>query len=108
MIDFFMNNMNVLIFTKASECSLLGVKFTQVLDKVFTWVQIAVPCLTLVLCSVDMAQAVISQEDRSIKSAQSKCIKRLIIGVAIFFIPIIINLLLNMAGFMAGTCEIGG
>lgn len=112
MIDFFMNNMNVLeVFEKmyeGAECSLLGKDLQDILNEVFTWIQIAVPCLVFVLCSVDMAQAVISQEEKSIKSAQSKCIKRLLIGVAIFFAPTLLNILLLIAGMTTGTCGIGG
>lgn len=113
MIDFFMNNMNVLeAFEKAFEgincTSVLGKDFQNLLNDIFTWIQIAVPCLVFVLCSVDMAQAVISQEDSHIRRAQAKCIKRVFIGVAIFFTPTLINILLLIAGAATGTCGIGG
>lgn len=113
MIDFFMNNMNILeVFEKIYEnqnCKdILGADLQSLLNEIFTWIQIAVPCIVLVLCSVDMGQAVISQEEKSIKSAQSKCIKRLIIGVAVFFTPTLINILLLIAGAATGTCNIGG
>ena len=113
MIDFFMNNMNVLeVFEKIYEnqnCKdILGADLQSLLNEVFTWIQIAVPCIVLVLCTVDMAQAVIAQEENHIRQAQAKCIKRILIGVAIFFTPTLINILLLIAGAATGTCNIGG
>ena len=113
MIDFFMNNINILeVFEKIYEnqncTTVLGVELQELLNDVFTWIQIAVPCIVFALCSVDMAQAVISQEEKSVKTAQSRCIKRLIIGFAIFFAPTLINILLLIAGAATGTCNIGG
>lgn len=113
MLDFIMNNVNVLdVFSKIYEnqncVSVLGKELQDLLNEVFTWIQIAVPCIVFALCSVDMAQAVISQEEKNVKAAQAKAIKRLIIGVAIFFTPTLINIILLLAGAATGTCGIGG
>ena len=104
MINFIINNFNIL----AGDCSLLGAELTAILKNVFNWIMMAIPCLTVVLCSVDLSQAVISQDESSIKKAQSKCIKRIIIGAAIFFVPMLLNILLSYGGNIVGTCGIGG
>lgn len=110
MIDFFINNINSLTigsikFTKDS-CSILGAKFYEILSDVFTWIQISVPILVIVLCTVDMLSAVTSQDEKGMSAATSKSIKRLIIGVAIFMVPIILDVFLKIAGLSTGTCSL--
>lgn len=104
MMDFIMNSTMFL----AVRCTLLGADLTNILNEVFTWIQYAIPALTVVLCTVDIAQAVISQNEENIKKAQSKAIKRIMIGVAIFFVPTLLKILLNYGGNIVGTCGIGG
>lgn len=103
MMDFIINNVNLLY-----DCTLLGQELTDILVEVFNWIMIAIPALTIVLCTVDISQAVIAQDDKAIKNAQSKCIKRILIGVAIFFVPMLLNILLKYGGNIIGTCGIGG
>lgn len=110
MLDFVINSVNMLAisFPSASDCSILGTSFTQILNDVFMWVQISVPCLVIVLCTVDLVKAVIAQDDKNMQAALSNTVKRVCIGVAIFFVPTLLNFLLAMAGFASGTCSIGG
>lgn len=98
-MNFLLRNINML----ANSCGMLGPKMTDLLEMIFKWIQIATPCIVLVLCIVDMAKAVIAQDDGAIKKAQGHAIKRIIIGVVIFFVPIILNILLDLAG-LTGTC----
>lgn len=106
MMEFIISNINVL-GVLPEECWILGQAFYDELQFIFTAIQIAVPCLVVVLCSVDMAKAVIAQDDKAVKKAQSDAIKRLIIGAAIFFVPLLIDILLGFAGMITGTCNIG-
>lgn len=112
MIDFIMNNISILAsnwggLPSASDCSVLGKEFTEVLNDVFTWIQVATPCLVLVLCCTDILRAVIAQEEKDMKAALSRTVKRVMIGVAIFFVPMLLNFVLYMAGIASGTCKIG-
>ena len=106
MIDFLMNNLNVLLIT--GDCSILGTEFNSILKEIFMWMQIAVPILVLVMCMVDMVQAVVSQDEKGMKTAQGKAIKRVIIGVAFFFVPVLLEIVLDLAGIATGVCGIGG
>ena len=106
MMKFIINNLNELLIT--GSCSVLGTEFQSILNEVFGWIQIATPCLVILLCSVDFASAVISQEEKNMQAALSKVVKRVMIGVAIFFVPIIVDILLDLAGIATGTCGIGG
>ncbi|MDO5569127.1 MAG: hypothetical protein Q4G04_03350 [bacterium] len=80
-------------------------------DKVFAIVKVGVPILIIVLGSVDLLQALVAQDSDKMKKAQSKFIKRLIIGVVIFFVPTIVNIALNLLNGALGvditTCGIG-
>ena len=104
MMNFIISNLSLL----ASDCTLLGDELTGILKDIFSWIMIAIPVLTVVLCTVDLTKAVIAQDDGAIKKAQSTCIKRIMIGVALFFVPLLLNLFLSYGGSIVGTCGIGG
>lgn len=109
MIDFVMNNILLMAieFPSASECSLLGAEFTSILKEVFGWIQIATPCLVLLLCSLDLANGVIAQDDKTMQQVAPTIVKRVGVGVAIFFVPILLNFITVIAGFASGICHIG-
>ena len=107
MIDFIVSNLNVLGLI-SKDCSVLGADTKEVLKDVYTAIRIAVPALVILLCSVDMIKAVIAQDDKEMQAALQKSIKRIAIGLAIFFIPTILDVILDLVGIAAGTCSIGG
>lgn len=108
MINFLVNNFNILaLFKFSGDCkSYLGTGVVDILNEVFLWVKISVPAICIVLCTLDMAKATIAQDDKGMKVATSKVIKRLIIGVVIFFVPILLDTILVMVGLTSGTCGI--
>ena len=111
MIDFIMNNISVLdafSFPSSSSCTeYLGVEFQELLKELFSWIQVITPCLVLVLCCTDILKAVVAQEEKEMRVALSRTVKRVMIGVAIFFLPMLLNFILYMAGIASGTCKIG-
>lgn len=90
-----------------TNCNVLGDNLTSLLQELFTVIKICVPILCLILIAIDMVSLVIGDSEKSMKAALNKSIKRLIIGVVIFFIPTLVNLILNMSGYLTGTCGIG-
>lgn len=64
----------------------------------FNIIQIAAPILLIVLGSVDLAGAVISNDNDALKKATSKLGRRAIAAVAIFFVPMLVKLLIGMTG----------
>ena len=54
-----------------------------------------------VLGSIDLGKAVISSDDKSIKIASTKLLKRIVAGICIFFIPVIIKVLFSMIGIIS-------
>ena len=94
-------------FSDFADCNILG-DLQGILDEVFGWVQLAVPVLVIALCSVDCANAVISQDEKAMDGTTTRIIKRVVIGMALFFAPMLLNILLKLAGIVSGTCGIGG
>ena len=110
MFDLIIGNLNILgILTNITDCkSVLDEELISVLQDIYRAIQIAVPILVILLCSVDIVRAVVAQDEKDMQAAQAKAIKRVIIGLAIFFVPLIIDVLLDLAGLASGSCHIGG
>lgn len=102
-MNFIIKNANIL-----DECGIFTKDMYNLLSDWYGYILIAVPCLVFVLCIVDLAKAVTAQDENAIKKAQSDAIKRVIIGVVIFFIPICVNIALGLVtGLPLGdTCDI--
>lgn len=66
-------------------------------------IQIGVPIMLLVLGTIDMAKAVFAESEDAMKKAQSKFIKRLMIGVGFFLIPVLLEFLLTLAHSIWGN-----
>lgn len=89
-----------------NNCNVLGNDLLNILQEVFTFIKICVPILCVIFITIDIASAVISDGAKNMNTALNRSVKRLIIGVVIFFIPTLVNLLLNMSGNITGTCGI--
>lgn len=97
-VDDFIDTIDRITFGGNAELScegLLGDDLLDLISQLFLYVKIAAPIILLVMGSVDFGQAVISQDKEALNKAFSKFVKRAIICVAIFFLPIIIEYLLN-------------
>ncbi len=75
---------------------LLGEELREKLNFYMTIVRILIPIVVIALGAVDFASAVLASDEDKMKKAQARFIKRLIIGVAIFFVPTIINIILDI------------
>ena len=72
------------------------------LKAILTIIQWGIPILLIIMGSIDLGKAVMASDDKEIKGATSKLIKRAIAAVAVFFIPLVVNLLINMVGDSRG------
>lgn len=110
MLDLMSNLFNILgIFTNVSDCDAsLGPKTIEVLHDVYRAVQIAIPILVMALCTVDIVRAVAAQDEKDMQAAQMRALKRVIIGLVVFFVPLLLDVILGLAGLASGTCGIGG
>ena len=65
---------------------------------IFTLIQWLIPIGLIIMGSVDLGKAVLSSDDKEIKQATSKLIKRAIAAVAVFFLVILVNLIMGLVG----------
>ncbi len=84
-----------MLFMDVTACGDLG-PVVSFLKGVLTIIQWAIPILLIIMGSIDLGKAVLSSDDKEIKGATSKLVKRAIAAVAVFFVPLIVNLLISM------------
>lgn len=63
---------------------------------VFPIIQMGIPILLIILGTIDLGKAVISSDDKEVKSAQSRLIKRILYAVLIFFVTTIVTVVFNI------------
>ena len=68
---------------------------------VFPIIQIGIPLLLVVLGTIDLGKAVISSDDKEVKAAQSRLIKRCIYAVAIFFVMTLVTIIMQIVSTTA-------
>ncbi len=73
---------------------------------IFPIVQIGIPIVLIVLGTIDLGRAVISSDDKEVKGAQSRLIKRCIYAVAIFFVVTIVNIIMSLVAGSADSTEV--
>lgn len=88
-------------------CRGFGFVVRIIKNGLFPILQIGIPIILIVLGTLDLAKAVISSDDKAVKEAQSKLIKRCIYAILVFFIVTLINLLFTMVGNIAGDSAPG-
>lgn len=57
---------------------------------------IAIPIALIGFAIFDLGKAIIASDDKEVKAAQSRLIKRLVYGIVIFLVPFIITLVMNL------------
>ncbi|MGN0993039.1 MAG: hypothetical protein ACI4PE_03880, partial [Bacilli bacterium] len=61
-------------------------------------IRIVIPVIIILLGTIDLGKAVMAGEDKKIKEAQKAFIKRLIYGVAVFFIFTFVKIVFGLLG----------
>jgi len=59
-------------------------------------IQLLIPIGLIIMGCIDLGKAVLSSDDKEIKQATSKLIKRAIAAVAVFFLVFIVKLVMNL------------
>ena len=79
------------------------------LDDVFSFIRILVPVVVVILTTIDYIGAILSSDDSKIKKANQKALKRFTIGIILFFLPYLLDLLFHLFGlYDLSRCGIGG
>ena len=66
-------------------------------NKVMQYIRIIVPILIILLGTIDLSKAALASKEDQMKKAQTDFIKRLLLGVAIFFAPVLVRLVMHLA-----------
>lgn len=69
------------------------------LVKILNYLKLLGPLIVLILSSLDFAKAILTSDDESMKKAQSNLITRLLLAAALFVLPVLIEVLLDVFGF---------
>ncbi len=70
---------------------------------VYPLVQIFIPIILIVFGVIDLGKAVIASDEKEIKAAQSRLIKRCIYAALIFFVVTIVTLVMNIVAYGGET-----
>ena len=77
------------------------------LQQILNFIKVVGPLLVVVLSSIDFAKVIIKSDDDSMAKAQKKLGMRLILAASLFFIPTIVQVLLDVFGLTSDpTCGI--
>lgn len=68
----------------------------KLIKSVLAIIQFVIPVLLILLGTIDLGKAVISSDDKEVKAAQSRLIKRVIYAVAIFFVALLVSLVMRL------------
>ena len=85
------------IFLIADACEGLR-PIVSVVKALFNIIKILVPIALLIMGVIDLAKAVLASDDKEIKAAESKLVKRAIAAVAVFFAVTIVDVIMGMVG----------
>lgn len=85
------------IFLIADACEGLG-PIVSVIKGLFNIIKIFVPIALLIYGVIDLAKAVMASDEKEIKSATSKFIKRAVAAVAVFFAVTLVDAVMGLVG----------
>lgn len=62
----------------------------------FPIIQLGIPILLILLGTIDLGKAVIASDEKEVKAAQGRLIKRFIYAALIFFVPMLVGVVMNI------------
>ncbi len=77
--------------------SIFNNKFGEILQNILDLIKFSIPIIVIALSVIDYMKALLAQNQDEMKKANQRFVKRLIIGVAIFVLPVILEFLMNIA-----------
>ncbi len=97
----------MLIAAKADMCKDILPIIRVIKLGVFPLIQMGIPIILLLLGTIDLGKAVLSSEDKEVKAAQSRLIKRILYAVVIFFMTTIVSLVFNIVANYSDSDDVG-
>lgn len=82
--------------------------FYYMVQDLFNLIKLGAPALVIILSLIDYLSAIAKSNDDEVKKANKRTIKRVIIGLAIFFLPFLLDILFDIFGLVdVSRCGIG-
>lgn len=86
--------------------SLLGEEIERLIKNVLKTIQYLGPILVAILTIFDLIKAALGGEEEEMKKVYQKLVKRLIAAVLLFFIPLLVNFMLDLLNVTNANCNI--
>lgn len=83
------------LFQTMDNCNGIGAIVAFIKGGIFPVIQIGIPILLILMGTIDLGKAVISNDDKEIKGATGKLVKRAIMAVAVFFVVTLVTLVMG-------------
>ena len=83
-----------------SKCAILGEELGDMVKAAIDLIQLSIPIIIVILTIIDFTGIVLSGEDKNFKAAGTKLVKRLLIGAAIIFLPMLLTFIIDMSGVL--------
>lgn len=74
------------------------------LQNIFNFAKIVIPLLVIGLSSYDFIRAITSKEAKDVKKAFNTLLKRFLYAIIFFFLPVLLNFLLDLIGTNSDIC----
>jgi len=98
------NKCSIFINAKTGEYN----EFYEFLQGLFTLIKIAAPVLVIALSTIDYIKALASSNADEMKKVTQRTIKRAVIGLIVFFLPFLLDILFELFGlYDISGCNIG-
>ena len=100
MLNFIIASVNNLNIEEINICDPENttLKAFQVIGYILFILKILIPILIIVLGMIDFGKSAISSDDKAMQKSAMSLVKRIIIGIAIFFVPLLVKIIFNMIG----------
>lgn len=89
-------------YTGPRYCGIFGEETWKIIKSLYGIVKVLIPVLVVILGMIDFATVVFSGEDKDMKTAGQRFIKRIIVGVVLLLLPAILGFIFNLVGFSEG------
>lgn len=98
--------------TEHPDCVIFGDKnnpdsIRYLVNEILQYPKIIVPILVILLGTLDLAKAVIASKEDEMRKAQTTFIKRVLVGVVIFFVPMILDIIMYFMDLVLGYTGCG-
>ena len=83
--------------TNEEGCGLIDGSIKQVINEILAYPRYIIPAIVIGLGSLDLFKATIAGKEDEMKKAQKTFVKRVIIGVLVYLIPALVNVIIWLA-----------